>query len=156
VRARADLVEEGDEVVGVVLQPEAAGMERNVARVMPVGDVDVVILQQRLHGAAQQRGEMAGHRRHQQHARLLGPVLLPEMQERAERGGEGDFLGDLQFLIADHHPVDAVGGPVIGEGGARDQFERCGEPPERPLGDTLRHQVEIFQRRPGPGPPWRG
>jgi hypothetical protein len=41
-------------------------MKRNVARVMPVGDVDVVVLQQRLHGAAQQGGEMPGHRRHQQ------------------------------------------------------------------------------------------
>ena len=76
VRARPELVQEGDEVVGVVLQPEPALVGRNVARVVPVGDVDVVILQQRLHGAAQQRGEMAGHRRHQQQAGLLRRLRL--------------------------------------------------------------------------------
>ena len=115
-------------MVGVILQPEAAGMKRNVARIVPVGDVDVVVLQQRLHGAAQQGREMAGHRRHQQQPRLLGRILLLEMQQRAERGGEGDFLGYLELLIADQYPVDAIGRPVIGEGGARDQFERRGEP----------------------------
>ena len=155
VCARTDLVEEGDQMVGVVLEPEAAGMKRNVARVMPVGDVDIVVLQQRLHGAAQQGGEMAGHRRHQQQPWLLRRILLLEVQERAERGGEGDFLGYLQLLIADQYPVDAVGRPMIGEGGARDQFERRGEPAKQSVGDALRHQIEVFQPRRGPGPPWR-
>ena len=122
---------------------------------MPVGDVDVVVLQQGLHGAAQQRREMAGHRRHQQQPRLLRRILLLEMQQRTERGGVGDFLGHLHSVIADHHPVDAVGRAAIGEGGARDQLQRGGEPSEQPVRNALRHQIEIFQRRRGPGPPWR-
>jgi len=32
---------------------------------------------------------------------------------------------------------------------------RGGEPPEQPVGNTLRHQVEIFQRVGCPRPPWR-
>ena len=92
VRARSHLVEEGDQMLGVILQAEPAVAERNVARVVPVGDVDVVVLQQRLHGAAQQRREMAGHRGHQQQARLLRRIHLLEPQQRAERRRIGDFL----------------------------------------------------------------
>ena len=33
-----------------------------------------------------------------------------------------DFLGDSQFLVADHHGVNAIGRPRIGERGARDQL----------------------------------
>ncbi len=65
------LVEKSDEVLGIFVEPEFALVERNVAGVMPVGNVNVVILQQGFDGAAQQRGEVAGHRRDQQHARLF-------------------------------------------------------------------------------------
>ena len=136
-------------------RPNLPCVERNVARIVPVGDVDVVILQQGLHGAAQQRREMAGHRRHQQHPRLLRRIFLLEMQQRAERRRVGDFLGDLQFAVAHQHLVDAVGRARIGQRRARDQFQRRGEPPEQFVGDALRDEVEIFQRRRGPGPPWR-
>ena len=81
VRARAQLIEKIDQVLGIFVEAEPALIERNVAGVMPVGDVNVVILQQGFHRAAQQGGEVAGHRRHQQHARLLRRVLLLEMQQ---------------------------------------------------------------------------
>ena len=58
-------------MLGIFVEAESAVIERNVARIVPVGDVDVVILQQGLHGAAQQRREMPGHRRHQQQPRLF-------------------------------------------------------------------------------------
>ena len=57
----------------------------NVARVAPVGHVDVVICQQRAHRVAQQRGEVTGHRRHQQHARLLARLVLGKSQQLRER-----------------------------------------------------------------------
>ena len=139
---------------GIFVETEFALIEWNVAGVVPVGDVDVVILQQGLHGAAQQRCEMAGHRRHQQQARLLRRILLLEMQQRAERRRVGDLLGHLQFPVADQHLVDAVRRAGIGQRGARDQLQRGGEPSEQPVGAALRNEVEIFQRRCGPVPPW--
>jgi hypothetical protein len=120
MRARSDPVEEGDQMVGVILEPEPAVAARDVAGIVPVGDVDVVVLQQRLHGAAQQRREMAGHRRHQQQARLLRRVHLLEAQQRAERRRIGDFLDDLDLPVADHDAVDAIGRAGVGQRGARD------------------------------------
>ena len=85
---------------------------------MPVGDVDVVVLQQGLDGAAQQRREMSGHRRDQQQPRLLRRILLLEAQQRSERRCIDDLLGHLQLPVADLHPVDAVGRAGIAKGGA--------------------------------------
>ena len=59
-----------DDVVDEVVEVEAAVLQPDVARIVPVGDVDVVLGEHRAHGAAQQGGEMARHRRHQQHPRL--------------------------------------------------------------------------------------
>ncbi len=52
VRTRPELVEEVDQMLGVILKPKPAVVARNVARIVPVGDVNVVVLQQRLDGAA--------------------------------------------------------------------------------------------------------
>ena len=45
--------------VDVVVEVEAAGLDRHVARVLPVGDVDLVVGQEGLDRAAQQRGEVS-------------------------------------------------------------------------------------------------
>jgi glutathione S-transferase len=129
--------------------------QRNVARIVPVGDIDVVILQQRFHRAAQQRRKVAGHWRHQQHARLRRRICLAEMQQRAERRREHDFLGHLQFLISNQHLVDAVSRARVGRRCPRDQLERCRKPAEQPVGDALRNEAEVFQRRRRARPPWR-
>ena len=70
MRAGADRLEKADQIVDVVVDAEAARLDRHVARIGPVGDVDVVVPEQRLDRAAQQRGEMARQRRDHQHARL--------------------------------------------------------------------------------------
>ena len=80
-----DMADEIDQVPGVVLQPEAAGVERDVARIDPVGEIDLMVAQHRPERAAQQRGEMAGHGGHQQHLRIVGAALLRKMQQLAER-----------------------------------------------------------------------
>ncbi len=78
-----------DHVVDVVVEIEAPFRERHHAGVDPFGDVDVVIRQERLDRAAQQRRVVAGHRRDDQHLRLRPPrgVLerALEMQQPAER-----------------------------------------------------------------------
>ena len=81
----ADMADEIDQVPGIVLQPEAARVELDVARIDPVGEIDLMVAQHRPQRAAQQRGEMAGHRRHQQHLRIVGAALLRKMQQLAER-----------------------------------------------------------------------
>ncbi len=44
VRTRTQLVEKGDQMLGILVEAEFALIERNVAGIVPVGDVDVVIL----------------------------------------------------------------------------------------------------------------
>jgi hypothetical protein len=52
--------------VDVVIEIEAARRHWDVARILPVGDVDLMVGQKSFHSATQQRGEVAGHWRHQQ------------------------------------------------------------------------------------------
>jgi hypothetical protein len=51
----AERMQDRDDVVDVVVEIEAAFGERHHARVHPVGDVDVMVRQERFDGAAQQR-----------------------------------------------------------------------------------------------------
>ena len=85
VRAGTDGLEKRDDVGDIVVEAEGAVGQRRVAGVAPVGDVDVVVRQQGLDRAAQQGGEVAGQRRDQQDARLLGIALLAEAHQVAER-----------------------------------------------------------------------
>ena len=59
VRARPDRLQETDQVRDIVVEAEPAVHERDVAHVVPIGDVDVVLRQHRARGRAQQCGEMA-------------------------------------------------------------------------------------------------
>ena len=78
-----------DHVVDVVVEIEAPVGERHHAGIDPFGDVDVVVRQERLDGAAQQRRVVARHRRDDQQfgLRPLRRVLerALEMQQPAER-----------------------------------------------------------------------
>ena len=51
VRARADRFEKGDKIVDIVVEVEKPLGQRHIARVAPVGDVDVVVWQHFLHSA---------------------------------------------------------------------------------------------------------
>jgi hypothetical protein len=95
-------------VVDVVVEVELAFGHRHQARVLPVGDVDLVVLQHGAHGVAQQRGVVARQRRHDQHhglalerledVRLVGEAL--EAAQFAERLVELDrFLDDDVFAV---------------------------------------------------------
>ena len=67
VRTWADMLQEFHQIVDIIIKVEAAVFGRGIFRVAPVSDPDVVRWQQSLDRAAQQRGEMAGHRCHDQH-----------------------------------------------------------------------------------------
>ena len=80
VRARTQLLQEFDEVVDIVVKAEGTGLQAHVARIVPIGDVDVIIGQQRAYGIAQERREVARQRRHDEDARLLDVDVLLEAQ----------------------------------------------------------------------------
>ena len=131
MRARPDLFHEADQWPIYSSKPKRPSLGRNVARIVPIGDVDVVFGQHGAHGGAQQRGEMAGQRRDQQHARLRLVDVLLEMQQRAERRHIGGLLGHRHLAVADHDAVDAVRRTGMGQAGARDQLIGSGEIAER-------------------------
>ena len=85
----AEHVQHLDDVVDVIFEIEAAFRERHHPRIGPVGDVDFMGRQERFDRAAQQRRVMAGHWRHDQHARLRAAQrprqLAIEIQQTAER-----------------------------------------------------------------------
>jgi len=102
-------------VIDIFVQAEPAVIDRHVAGIVPVGQIDVVIGQQGLHGAAQQRREMAGHRRHQQHPRLAAGPRLAEMQQGRERRRRGRFFFDRDMASVDAHRGDVESGPAVTE-----------------------------------------
>ncbi len=125
--ARPDLLDEADQMADIAVEAEAAGGERHVARVVPVGDVDIVFGQHGAHGRAQQRGEMARQRRDQQDARLRLVDVLLEMQQRAERRHVGRFLPYRHLAIAHRDAGNAVGRAHMGQARTRDQLIGRGE-----------------------------
>ena len=75
MRIRPQKLQERDDIGGEVVEGEGARRQRHIACVLPVGDINLEIPQQGLDGAAQQRGEMARHGRHQQHFGQMLPIL---------------------------------------------------------------------------------
>ena len=105
--AGAKIFQELDDVGDIVVEAKGAVGEADVARIVPVGDVDVVIGEQGLHGVAQKRGEMARQRRDDQHARLLDGDVLLEAQEGREGRHQRRLFRHLGFFIADQDGLDA-------------------------------------------------
>ncbi len=119
VCAPAEGAQEGDQVLHKLVEAESPGQQRDIARVVPVGNVDVMVGQHSLHGPAQQGGEVAGHRGNQQHARLAADAVAAEMQQRAEWRTRHDFLGNLHRQPVDDYAVNTECGPVVGQAGQR-------------------------------------
>ena len=100
-----------DHVVDVVVEIEAPFGERHHAGVDPFGDVDVVIRQERLDRAAQQRRVVAGHRRDDQQLRLRPPRRRARARARNAAAGRtaAPRLGHdvhRDALAADHGGCD--------------------------------------------------
>ena len=89
VHVAAEEMQHRDQVVDVVVEIELAFRHRHHPRVDPFGDVDVVVGQEALHRAAQQRCVVARHRRDDQKLRLRALQRMVEraleMQQAAER-----------------------------------------------------------------------
>ena len=124
VRVLADELRELDDVVDVIVEIETADGDRHVARVVPVGDVDIVLGQHGLNRAAQQRGVVARHRRDDQHLRVVAfaadGFIASEVNEIAERFDEHDLFVDRHGDAGDLRRLQAEFGFAIAP---RDVFE---------------------------------
>ena len=97
VHARAQMSQHLAQVDDVVVEVEGPERQGNHARIGPVGDVDVVMGQERLDRAAKQRCVMARHGRDDQKlwlTRAVGKIRPGEMKEVAERPAPNDLLED--------------------------------------------------------------
>ena len=134
VRAGAHDPEELDEVLGVAVQPERARRHGDLAGVVPVREVDVVLGEHRPHGRAQERREVPGHRRDEQHGGLRDGGVLREVQQRGERRDVLGNLGHGDLGSGDDRGVDAERGARVAEAGERDDLgRRRGAADEREL-----------------------
>jgi hypothetical protein len=103
----AEELTEFNEIVDVVVEVEPPFRQRHVAGVDPVGDVDVMFRQHRLDRAAEQGGEMAGHRRDDQNLGIAAPFrrigVAAEMQQVAKGFLQHHLLddGDVATLHLD-------------------------------------------------------
>jgi hypothetical protein len=104
----------------VFIQAKATMLQGNIACIAPVGDVDVVVAQQGLDGAAQQRGEVARHGRHHQHLGLHGRGFLAEMQQATEGRGADFLLMHRNCAPAVEHLADLEGGRAWVRGPRKD------------------------------------
>ena len=139
---RAQMAHELDKVERVILDIELALADRNVAGIVPVGDIDLAIDDQAFHRGSQQRRIVARHRRHQQHlARALAPTRHVEMDQIAE--------GAFHQRVDPHQMVLAIG---VGEGadapvGFRNHPGECTFRDLAPSGDHLEQWVWKQTRR---------
>ena len=136
-RARPEHAQPLNDVVDIILEAEDAGGKGDVARIMPIGNANIVIGEQRLDRLAQEGCEVPRKRGHHQHARLSLLDVFLEMQERPERRGGERFLGHLDVAVADAHGAYAIGRALMRQSRAGDELAGRGEIP-RPRAIPLR------------------
>ena len=103
------MLQHADQVVDIFLEAEAPLHERDLARILPVGDVDIVVLQHGLHRVAQECREVTGKGSDDQHFRLWRVDVLAEMEHAAKREIEHCLLDNKRLAILDNHGRDAEG-----------------------------------------------
>ncbi len=141
VQIGRELPHECDHQIDVIVQVEAAIEHRYFARIGPIRDVDVMVLEQRFHGPAQQRGEMARERRHHQDARpRMLDVLLFEVEQRAKGMARHHRFADIHGLVGYLDALDAEVRAFVPHAGARHHLAG---------GGGAAHHRMIGEKRPG-------
>ena len=130
----ADLFQEADQVIDILVGAEAARLQRHIAAALPVGDVDIMVRQHGLGGLAQQGGEMPCHRRHDQHLGLAHRHGLAEMDQVAEGQAERHFFFHLLVTAIRPGQADGIRRPLVNHLGAGDDFRRRRHVPEQVIG----------------------
>jgi hypothetical protein len=109
----SDRFEETDDMIDVLVQAEAAVRQAYVASVVPVGEVDVVLGQQRADSVAQQRREVARQRRDHEHSRLVDRDFFLEVQKCPERSDIRSVLMHRDLAAARRDAPDPERGSVM-------------------------------------------
>jgi hypothetical protein len=130
VRVAAKEMQDRDQIVDVIVEIEAAVRQRHHARVDPLGEVDVMVGQKALDGAAQQCRIMPRHRRHDEEARLRPARRMLERTLEMQQAAEGPLPGDRDVhrdvATAHHGGVDIPLGLAVAPRRALEQFEARG------------------------------
>ena len=134
--ARPEHAQPLNDVVDIILEAEDAGGKGDVARIMPIGNANIVIGEQRLDRLAQEGCEVPRKRGHHQHARLSLLNVFLEMQQRPERRGGERFLGHGGIAIADANRLYAIGRARMRQPRARNELAGRSELP-RPWATPL-------------------
>src|SRR5882762_2540932 len=104
---RPEQADEADYQIDEIVETEAPEKERDIPRVGPIGDENIVVRQQGLDGAAQQGREVARERGNDQDDRLVARPILMEMEQVAKRIGGDDLLADCHLCTCDRYGPDA-------------------------------------------------
>ena len=136
----------------IIVEIERAGELRHHPRIDPIRDVDLVIGQQRLDRAAQQRGKVPGHWRHEQDrgiaALLARRQLAAEMDKPAERVAPDDLLAHLHGGAAHGGFGDPKAGLVVAAGGALEHLAGgSGAATDRRMGQRVERIIEELPAR---------
>ena len=127
MRAGADVFEVADHIVDVIVQIELTSRQRDHLGIGPVGHIDFVGFQHPLDRAAQQRGEVAAHRRDDQQAGgIFGQAGVGKAQQVAERLMEHDRFGHRMAYAVHFDAFDIEGRLAIGCRSMGEHFERRG------------------------------
>ncbi len=104
---RPEVCYEINDIIDVIVQPEAAFGDRHHTGIAPVSDVNIMLWQHGFHRAPQQGGEMAGQGRDDQQlwiVRALGLAL--EMFELTKGLAQGDTLFDLNSFAITYSGIE--------------------------------------------------
>ena len=120
-------------MLDVLVQAKLPVRQAHVACVVPVGDVDIVFGQQRLHRATEQGREVARQRRYQENPRLRDLEVLPEAQQCPEWGDVGSLFAHPHVPVTDFDATDVERWPGVAQSGARHQFVGSSQTPDHDI-----------------------
>ena len=128
-RSGPEQTDEADDQLDHVVEIEAAVLQRHVAGVDPIGQVDVVVGQHGLDRAAQQRREMPRQRRDHQQFRFGVTVRLGGGLAETASAGRTGVAATASSVTAtsspvDRHPLDAEFRPLVRDAGCGKHAQR--------------------------------
>ena len=165
VHVSRKVAEDVDHRVDIVVEIEPPLEQRHAARILPVGDVDLVIGKEGLDRAAQQRREVPRHGGNEQEARVGGGATRIDVALEVDEAAEGmlprHLLADADGGAIDDRVRDAerrlavaaggtlehlAGGQrIAADGRVRPRVQRVEEHPPRPRGHAGRAQGRAAQ-----------
>ena len=103
----ADEFKPFDEIIDVGFKIETAAGQRHIARIFPIGDIDIMRCHHALDRAAQQRREMAGHRRANEQPRLRAAAFIDEPLQLAKGLTRQILFLNRHRLAIDSHIIQS-------------------------------------------------